>query len=69
MHIQSRDDLLRAIRAKIEADGLTHDTIAERAGMARPNVCRALSGNRNFSVDTALRLAKAVGVKILAQAP
>lgn len=50
---------LRSLR---ERAGLTQQQLAERVGMARPNLARLERGERAPSWETVLRLAEALGV-------
>lgn len=44
--------------------GITHEQIAEQTGIARPNISRALKGSHVPSLQTVIRIAAAIGVKI-----
>ncbi len=54
---------VRAARLKA---GLTQEGLAERTGMARPNIARVESGRHATSTDTLRRIAKALGVAVAA---
>jgi transcriptional regulator with XRE-family HTH domain len=42
--------------------GITQRQISEDTGIAQPNVCKYLSGKKIPNVDTAGKLAKALGI-------
>jgi transcriptional regulator with XRE-family HTH domain len=54
---------VRAARLKA---GLTQEELADRTGMARPNVARVESGRHAASIETLRRVAKALGVAVAA---
>ena len=52
--------------SQIAADNnITHEQIAERSGLIRPNVSRVLSGKYSPTLDVLLKIADAIGVKII----
>ena len=58
--------IARALGDIARAKGMT--LVAKEAGLSRESLYRALSKNGNPSFDTVLRVAKALGVKLHAEA-
>lgn len=56
--------LLDAIRKAINTGEESPASVAKRAGVARSQISRLLSGERGVSVDVAERLAEALGLQI-----
>lgn len=54
------------VRAARLRAGMTQEELAERTGMARPNIARVESGRHATSTDTLRRIAEALGVAVAA---
>jgi len=55
-------DFSRELQAKIKKQGgLSHAYIAQRMGTSRPYVTKLLNGGGNFTLETMVKLAMAVG--------
>ncbi len=66
---QDRADLAyetRQVRQLRQQAGLTQETLAKRAGIARPNLARVESGRSRPSLETLERIARALGQPISA---
>lgn len=57
-------DFTEAILERMEALGMNRAELARRAGVSAPAVTRWLSADRNLTLVTMLKIAKAVGVKV-----
>ena len=57
-------DFVETVRLQKEKLGLTHAQIASRTGLSRQYIYKLLEGDRNVSLETAEKLAKALEFKI-----
>jgi len=60
----SKPDLTTALKQAIELSGLTHYAIAQRAGISESSLCRFATGERDITLDTASKLATALGAEL-----
>lgn len=61
---KQRKALLKELKTIAEQKGITQQHIADKTDMQRPHVSRAFSGDDTITLDTFLKLAKAIGCKI-----
>lgn len=57
------------IREAISSSGLTPTDLAKRAGVALPQVTRFVKGERSVSLDTAWKLCRVLGLKLVREGP
>jgi predicted XRE-type DNA-binding protein len=57
--------LVAAIRGEIARQGLSHEKVAERAGVARTNVTGIISGSvKSVTLDRLVRIAASLGMSM-----
>lgn len=63
-HELARKTLVEHVRQYAKHKGFSQDEIATRAGLHRSNVNRVLSGRYSPEMDTFIKIAEAVGLKL-----
>ncbi len=57
-------DFALAIHRFMERSGLTKTQLAERIGVSQPYITKALRGDANLTIETMVKLARAVGAEL-----
>lgn len=62
---EDRNSLANQLRAHVDSGGMTPHELARESGVDSGQLYRFLSGERGITLDTAGRLAKALGLKLV----